>query len=219
MIMNSSSQSSPPPDNSRDQSAKTIYNPFRHSLLRYAGYANEVGEAFRYQLPRFVLPSYGIAIAYTCADSIWAGASAYNQTNLSTNATTCHNQQTIQVNAKNIVQQNDMHNTNGNKQANHDTDTTNVYSNPRSLALQATLDALIWQSLASVAIPGFTINTIVKLARWTVSRPSLHRMVTPALAKWTPTATGLAAIPFIVHPIDQLVDNFMDATIRKWWQR
>jgi fission process protein 1 len=49
------------------------YNIFRDSLLRYCGYANEVGESFRYQYPKFVVPSYGIAFGYCLADSVSSG--------------------------------------------------------------------------------------------------------------------------------------------------
>ena len=42
---------------------------FRDTPLRYMGYANEVGESFRYMAPWFVRPSYGIAFAYVFADT------------------------------------------------------------------------------------------------------------------------------------------------------
>ena len=35
------------------------------------GYANEVGESFRYQYPRLVLPSYAIAFGYCFADAAY----------------------------------------------------------------------------------------------------------------------------------------------------
>ena len=34
---------------SKSESSKEPYNIFRDSALRYLGYANEVGESFRYQ--------------------------------------------------------------------------------------------------------------------------------------------------------------------------
>lgn len=37
----------------------------------------------------------------------------------------------------------------------------------------------------------------------------------PAVRKWTPTFVGLGSIPFIVKPIDHLVDVLMDNTYRK----
>lgn len=36
------------------------------------------------------------------------------------------------------------------------------------------------------------------------------------LRKWGPTAIGLLAIPFIIHPIDHGVDYVMDETYRKY---
>eukprot|EP00611_Tribonema_gayanum_P000924 TRINITY_DN106_c0_g1_i1.p6 TRINITY_DN106_c0_g1~~TRINITY_DN106_c0_g1_i1.p6 ORF type:complete len:107 (-),score=22.01 TRINITY_DN106_c0_g1_i1:201-521(-) len=38
----------------------------------------------------------------------------------------------------------------------------------------------------------------------------------PAVRKWAPTAVGLCAIPFIIHPIDNAVDYAMDRTLRVW---
>lgn len=49
------------------------YNVFRHSPLRYMGYANEVGESFRYQFPRLVLPSYALAFGYCAMDAATTG--------------------------------------------------------------------------------------------------------------------------------------------------
>ncbi|CAN0168442.1 unnamed protein product, partial [Ectocarpus fasciculatus] len=47
---------------------------FRDTALRYMGYANEVGEAFRPLIPAFaVVASYGVAIAYVSADAVAKG--------------------------------------------------------------------------------------------------------------------------------------------------
>merc|ERR1712129_271302 len=44
---------------------------YRDTLLRYAGYANEVGEAFAPLVPAVVVPvSYGVAITYVIADTV-----------------------------------------------------------------------------------------------------------------------------------------------------
>ena len=68
----------------------------------------------------------------------------------------------------------------------------------------AVLDTLIWQGLASVIIPGFTINRICALSRVLLSRGMSRRLLSsPALRKWTVTAVGLASIPFIIEPIDR----------------
>ena len=36
----------------KDQKAEAEYNVFRDSALRYMGYANEIGESFRYQVSK-----------------------------------------------------------------------------------------------------------------------------------------------------------------------
>jgi len=136
-------------------------NLFRDSLLRYAGYANEVGEAFRYQFPRAVLPSYVIAGTYCGADAFYAGYRHYQR---------------------------------------------------QEPYILPTVDALLWQGLASVALPGATINTIVKTSRWAVARLAWEGLA----RQWTPTAVGLASIPMIIKPIDEGVDLLLDNTTRKW---
>lgn len=72
---------------------------------------------------------------------------------------------------------------------------------------------MMWQTLASVLIPGYTINMLVKASRFVVSRTMTQ---TGFAATWLPTAIGMASIPFIVEPIDKAVDTAMDMTIRQW---
>jgi len=83
----------------------------------------------------------------------------------------------------------------------------------KSQVVRAVVDTLVWQGLASVAVPGFTINRICFLSnialRYTTSLP-------PATRKWTVTAIGLSAIPFIIHPIDHGVHFVLDHTLRRW---
>ena len=74
------------------------------------------------------------------------------------------------------------------------------------------IDTLIWQSFASVIVPGITINRICALSLYMLKYSSKL----PAKAqKLITTGIGLACIPFIVKPIDLLVDFVMDETFRK----
>ncbi|VDN54251.1 unnamed protein product [Dracunculus medinensis] len=83
----------------------------------------------------------------------------------------------------------------------------------RNVTLRA-MDTFVWQALASVIVPGFTINRICALSfkilkmatRWSLQRQ-----------KWTTTAIGLGSIPFIVKPIDIAVERGMNALIRKYY--
>lgn len=147
------------------------YNVFRDSIVRYLGYANEVGESFRYQFPRFVAPSYVIAFGYCFADATFSGKKTYE-----------------------LAKKDNL-------------------SSAKVDSAVSTVDTLLWQSLASVCIPGFIINQIVKASRFAVARSPAAVPVT--VTTWVPTFMGLGSIPLIIHPIDEFVDGLMDNTFRK----
>ena len=75
-------------------------------------------------------------------------------------------------------------------------------------------DALIWQTLASVLIPGKIIHLVTSSATHASKMDFATRIPTP-LRLYGPTVIGLATIPFIIHPIDHAVDYLMDNTLRK----
>ncbi|XP_033374035.1 mitochondrial fission process protein 1 [Parus major] len=79
----------------------------------------------------------------------------------------------------------------------------------------AVVDTFVWQSLASVAIPGFTINRLCAASLALLG--SLTRWPLP-VRRWTTTALGLAAIPLIITPIDRTVDFLMDSSLRKLYK-
>ncbi|GBG29966.1 Mitochondrial fission process protein 1 [Hondaea fermentalgiana] len=130
---------------------------FRDTPLRLAGYANEVGEAFRPIFPRWVLPSYCAAFGYVFADTADKGL---------------------------------------------------------KLGTFAAADTLVWQTFASVLLPGMIINRVVWAASHAYSSPALVSRVSPSVLRFAPVMTGLAAIPFIVEPIDNFVHAAMDKTFR-----
>lgn len=170
--------------NSKQQDS---YNIFRDSPLRLLGYANEIGESFRYQLPRFVVPSYIISFGYCGMDSISAGYQEWNRKNeKGFSSSTAKNGSSLSTRTREY----------------------------RSAI--AVCDTLLWQTLASVLIPGGTINGIVRLSRLVVSQKRTVFSKAPMLQKWFPTFTGIASIPFIVHPIDTFVDYLLDNTTRAW---
>ncbi|XP_014677641.1 PREDICTED: mitochondrial fission process protein 1-like [Priapulus caudatus] len=146
---------------------------FRDTIVRYLGYANEVGEAFRALVHvNAVRFSYAVACTYVTADAAHKG-----------NEARITNWPDESLRNKKI--------------------------------LHAVLDTFLWQGLASVAIPGFTINRICAgsalILRKTTALP-------PGVRKWTTTFVGLAAIPFIIHPIDRTVDYGMNRTVRRWYE-
>ena len=155
---------------------KPNYDIFRDSPLRYLGYANEVGESFRYQFPRIVTPSYVIAFGYCFMDAATTGYNTWTSYDKSSSQSQSNRSREAQT-------------------------------------VVATLDTLLWQTFASVMIPGYTINMLVKASRFAVSRTTTLPIF---VATWLPTGVGLASIPFIVVPIDDTVDFVLDKTVRLW---
>ncbi|XP_044738520.1 mitochondrial fission process protein 1-like [Chrysoperla carnea] len=73
-------------------------------------------------------------------------------------------------------------------------------------------DTLIWQLLASVAIPGYTINRLCAVTNKLIKkRTKLPSKTRSAIVSFV----GLAAIPIILKPIDHLSDKILDITLRK----
>ncbi|XP_062565496.1 mitochondrial fission process protein 1 [Armigeres subalbatus] len=142
---------------------------YRDTAVRYLGYANEIGEAFRPVIKKvFVHASYGIAVAYVLADTADKSRKQYAKPEI-------------------------------------------LGGGLRGAAI-ASGDTLLWQMFASVIIPGFTINRIC----WLTKKALSMNKVKGPVGKWGPTAIGLLAIPFIIHPIDNGVDMVMDQTYRKY---
>ena len=65
-----------------DTEPKKEYNIFRDSLLRYMGYANELGESFRYQFPKLIIPSYVVAFSYCATDAFVTGSKFFEQSKI-----------------------------------------------------------------------------------------------------------------------------------------
>jgi fission process protein 1 len=164
------------------------HNIFRDSALRYAGYANEIGESFRYQIPRLVVPTYVIAFTYVCADAVSTGHETWQNSNKQDKVTNDTNSSSSSI--SNTVW--------------HDT-------------IYATADTLLWQTLASVVVPGATINLVVKASRYAVHRSPL--LLPVMVAKWLPTVIGIGSIPLIVQPIDHTIDYMLDNSTRHWWNK
>ena len=68
-------------DVQQQQQQEVEHDPLRDSLLRYMGYANEVGEALRPIVSRLTANgSYGVAGVYVLADAVDKGMKAHTKT-------------------------------------------------------------------------------------------------------------------------------------------
>nr|XP_044988727.1 mitochondrial fission process protein 1 isoform X1 [Jaculus jaculus] len=143
---------------------------YRDTWVRYLGYANEVGEAFRSLVPAAVVwLSYGVSGSYVVADAIDKGKKAGEQ--MPSPAADRSTRMTVAV-----------------------------------------VDTFVWQALASVAIPGFTINRVCAASLYVLGTATRWPV---AVRKWTTTVLGLLTIPVIIHPIDRSVDFLLDSSLRK----
>uniref|UniRef100_A0A8C2ZEW8 Mitochondrial fission process protein 1 n=2 Tax=Cyclopterus lumpus TaxID=8103 RepID=A0A8C2ZEW8_CYCLU len=146
---------------------------YRDTWVRFLGYANEVGEAFRALVPvSFVWASYAVATVYVTADAVDKGKKAAVA-----------------------------HGDNPGK-------TTRV--------AVAVVDTFVWQALASVMIPGFTINRVCAASLHLLGKTTKWPL---PVRKWTTTAIGLSTIPFIITPIDRSVDFLLDSSLRKVYHK
>ncbi|XP_068971767.1 mitochondrial fission process protein 1 [Bombus flavifrons] len=141
---------------------------YRDTPIRYLGYANEIGEAFRSIVPNSIVwLSYAVASGYVLADTINNGFKAYQD---------------------------------------------NVTPKTAKNTLLSMTDTLLWQSFASVVVPGLTINRVCAAVQFVQKRSNNVFLK----SKWIPTIIGLASIPFIIRPIDNIVEETMNVTYRRW---
>ncbi|CAH0758454.1 unnamed protein product [Diatraea saccharalis] len=139
---------------------------FRDTWVRYLGYANEVGEAFRPVVPSALVRfSYGLAFSYVVADTMDKGVKMFVED-----------------------------------------------GRPRNV-MKASGDALLWQTLASIILPGITINRLCAYSGRALNK--FKKVPAPARALLT-VGIGLASIPIIIVPIDHGVTYLMDHTYRRW---
>ncbi|KAH8105019.1 mitochondrial 18 KDa protein-domain-containing protein [Phellopilus nigrolimitatus] len=75
-----------------------------------------------------------------------------------------------------------------------------------------------FQAIASMALPAFTIHTIVKQ-----SARAFKNTFNPRVRAWGPTLTGLAAVPILPFLFDTPVEKATDAAFEwlehKWYER
>ncbi|KAG7206894.1 hypothetical protein KM043_000791 [Ampulex compressa] len=148
--------------------AKDDADLYRDTPVRYLGYANEVGEAFRSIVPKSIVWfSYIVSSGYVLADTIDKGLKVYKE-------------DTSPEKTKNLF--------------------------------LSTSDTLLWQSFASIIVPGFTINRICAAVQFAQRRTKNVAFKSP----WVSTTIGLVSIPFIIHPIDRAVEETMNVTYRRW---
>ena len=177
---------------------------YRDTPLRFAGYANEVGESFKHMAPRwFYYGSYVVSSLYVAADAkdkydrdgdVAKGADA-----LVWQAPRPRGARRSRARGGDGLVA---------REGRTRGDRLRAATIGRGAAAAARRsrprDSPSSQALASVIVPGFVVNRVVAAARLATKLPM------------TATVAGLASIPIIIKPIDHAVDLGLDATLRPW---
>ncbi|KIP07723.1 hypothetical protein PHLGIDRAFT_105335 [Phlebiopsis gigantea 11061_1 CR5-6] len=86
------------------------------------------------------------------------------------------------------------------------------FSEPTRVGMVAVKRA-VFQSIASMALPAFTIHTAVKQAK-----KAFVNVQNPKVKTWGPTATGLAIVPVLPYLFDKPVEHATDIVF-EWIER
>ena len=170
-----------------------------------AGYANEVGEAFRNMVHlRFVYLSYAISSGYVISHAIARGWSTRKKPDTLRSGSAPDRIKSAHS---------DLQNTSSSTQHSFTSLSTGRPNQflPTGGSLSthaghvspkaAVLDTLLWQGLASVVIPGLTINRLCAGSRLLLNRCTTQ-ILSQQVRRWMVTGVGLSSIPMIIHPID-----------------
>ena len=182
---------------------------FRTILLsahRYVAYTSDIGESFRpVAHPWLVRGAYGVSWAYILGDVSHEGYKAY-----------WHNQRILNPNVqltpkqKNILGINDATEVPA-------APTTQVAAPGKVPALEdyrtVMLQRGIFQSLASMGLPAFTIHSVVRY-----SGRALKDAKNKSVRTWAPIGLGLAVVPFLPTLFDKPVENAVEWVFHKGFE-
>lgn len=71
----------------------------------------------------------------------------------------------------------------------------------------------IFQSLASMGLPAFTIHSVVRY-----SGQALKKVKNPTIRTWGPIGLGLSVVPFLPRLFDEPVENAVEWVFHKGFQ-
>ncbi|KAK3352698.1 mitochondrial 18 KDa protein-domain-containing protein [Lasiosphaeria hispida] len=184
---------------------------FRTILLsahRYVAYTSDIGESFRpVAHPWLVRGAYGISWAYILSDVSYEGYKAY-----------WHNQRVLNPQLQLTPRVEKILGV-----AVHDA-TAPIATEIQAVAAPGKVPALedyrtvmlqrgIFQSLASMGLPAFTIHSVVRY-----SGRALKDVKNKTVRTWGPIGLGLAVVPFLPTLFDKPVENAVEWAFHKGFQ-
>ena len=169
------------------------------SAQRYVAYTSDIGESFRpVAHPYLVRGAYGISWAYILGDVSYEGYKAY-----------WHNQRTLNPTLELTERQKKL------------TGLDTFVPVDQGQLKPATIPPLedyrtvmaqraIFQSLASMGLPAFTIHSVVRY-----SSRAMKDVKNKTIRTWGPIGLGLAVVPFLPSLFDKPVENAVEWVFHK----
>lgn len=175
------------------------------SAHRYVAYTSDIGESFRpVAHPRLVRAAYAVSWTYLIGDVAHEGYKAY-----------CSNQRTLHPELPRIAEKS------------HYSDASSDFTTPAQMETEvkpgkvAPLDdyrtvmaqRAIFQSIASMGLPAFTIHTIVRY-----SGRAMKGVKNPRVRMYGPIGLGLAAVPALPFLFDKPVEQAVEWVFHKGFE-
>ncbi|KAI6376185.1 hypothetical protein MCOR25_002820 [Pyricularia grisea] len=168
------------------------------SAHRYVAYTSDIGESFRpVAHPYLVKGAYGVSWLYILGDVSHEGYKAYWQNQRTRNpqiALTAHQQRILGSDATSA------------SPTNLEPGVVTPLEDYRTVMAQRA----IFQSLASMGLPAFTIHSVVRY-----SGRALKEVKNKNIRTWAPIGLGLAVVPFLPSLFDKPVEDAVEWTFHK----
>ncbi|KAI5199502.1 hypothetical protein AUEXF2481DRAFT_24911 [Aureobasidium subglaciale EXF-2481] len=176
------------------------------SAHRYVAYTSDIGESFRpIAHPYLVKGAYGVSWAYLIGDVSHEGYKAYIRNQHVLNPETYTDATGAATDSKTVTSQ----------LASNATSTAVAQTTPGKVPLiedyrTVMVQRAIFQGVASMGLPAFTIHSIVKYAG-----KALKDNKNVKLRTWGPIGLGLAAVPALPFMFDEPVETAVEWVFHK----
>ncbi|PNY25277.1 Mitochondrial fission process protein 1 [Tolypocladium capitatum] len=169
------------------------------SAHRYVAYTSDIGESFRpVAHPKLVRTAYGISWAYILGDVSYEGYKAY-----------WHNQRILNPQLQLTPHQEKAAGLPANETRVVQPGVVSPLEDWRTVMVQRG----IFQSVASMGLPAFTIHSVVRY-----SGRAMKNVKNVAIRTWTPIGLGLAVVPFLPVVFDKPVEQAVEWVFHKGFE-
>ncbi|KAG7415235.1 mitochondrial 18 KDa protein-domain-containing protein [Fusarium sp. MPI-SDFR-AT-0072] len=169
------------------------------SAHRYVAYTSDIGESFRpVAHPNLVRAAYGVSWLYLIGDVSYEGYKSY-----------WHNQRVLNPKVQLSPRQEKVTGLPATETRPIEPGTVPPLEDYRTVMVQRA----IFQSVASMGLPAFTIHSVVRY-----SGRAMKNMKNQAIRTWAPIGLGLAVVPFLPAMFDEPVENAVEWAFHKGFE-